>query len=63
MQVYIVQLQYDYEGFSIDSTYAREKDALARAAEVQRIIDLPTNDPEHKYLCDHVDVECLEVIL
>lgn len=63
MQVYIVQLNYDYEGFSIDSIYASEADALARAAEVQRIIDLPTNDPEHKYLCDSVDVECFEVIL
>lgn len=63
MKVYIVQLEYNYEGFSIDSTYAREKDAKARAAEIQRIIDLPYGHPEHKYICDGVEVGCLEVIL
>lgn len=61
MKVYIVKCNYDYEGFDIDSTWAHEDDAIKRVAEIERIIGLPFDHINHKYICDDVDYECLDV--
>lgn len=61
MKVYIVQLHYNYEGFSIDGVYRHEEDAERRVAEVDRIIKLPFGHKEHQYLCDQVSYEEVDV--
>lgn len=63
MQVFIVKIEYDYEGFTIDSTYASEADAELRAETLRNNSKLPMNHPNHEIAGDNVDVECLEVIL
>lgn len=61
MKVYIVQLHYNYEGFSIDGVYRYEEDAAKRVAEVERLISLPFDHINHCYLCDHVSYEEVDV--
>ena len=63
MNVYIVRIKYDYEGFQIDSIYASEAEADERAATLVKNSQLPSDHRDYKYAGDGVDVDCYEVKL
>lgn len=61
MQVYIVKINYDYEGFRIDSIYESETLANERAKQLESNSRLPFDHINHELAGDRVDVECYEV--
>lgn len=63
MQVYIVKKHYDWEGFEIDSIYASEEEADARAANLEANSKLPSEHEDHEFAGDRVSVDCYEVEL
>jgi len=63
MNIYIVQINYNYEGFRIDSVYCSESDAEERAEQLRNNSRLPFADANHEFAGDGVEVSCYEAIL
>lgn len=63
MNVYIVEVHTDYEGFEIDSVWCSSDDAEYRAQQLQENSRLPIGHPEHEFAGDDVSVSCYEAKL